>query len=152
MAERVMRSERSDHTLSATALVHEAYMRLADARRVGWQDRTHFLAVASRVMRRVLVDHARRRAAAKRDAGERVTLRDELGAAEDRSFEILALDEALTRLEARDERRARVVEMRFFSGLEVDEIARLLDVSGATVKRDWRFARAWLLTELEAGA
>jgi len=148
MAAAVMRAERPDHTLSPTALVHEAYMRLADARRVGWQDRGHFMAVTCRVMRRVLVDHARRRASAKRDGGERVTLRDDVGFAEDRSLEILDLDAALTRLEAIDARRARVVEMRYFSGLEIDEVARLLGVSEATVKRDWRFARAWLLSEL----
>lgn len=149
LAEAVMRSERADHTLSPTALVHEAYIRLADARRVGWNDRGHFMAVACRVMRRVLVDHARRRSSAKRDGGARVTLN---GAAleiePDRALEILALDEALGRLETLDARRARVVEMRFFSGLEVDEVARSLGVSEATVKRDWRFARAWLLAEL----
>ncbi len=148
IAEAVMRGERSDHTLSATGLLHETYLRLVDAQSVGWQDRTHFLAVASRVMRRVLVDHARRRAAAKRGGGDRVTLRDDLVAADERPFEILALDEALSRLEKRDERRARIVEMRFFSGLEVAEIAALLGISEATVKRDWRFARAWLLAEL----
>jgi RNA polymerase sigma factor (TIGR02999 family) len=105
------------------------------------------MAVACRVMRRVLVDHARRRAALKR-GGERVTLRDDLAALPDRTLEILSLDEALSRLETLDERQARVVEMRFFSGLEVDEIGRVLGVSEATVKRDWRFARAWLLAEL----
>lgn len=147
MAAAVMRSERPDHTLSATALVHEAYLRLPDPGKVEWQDRGHFMAVACRVMRRVLVDHARRRAAAKR-GGERVTLRDDLAALPDRTLEILSLDEALSRLEVLDERRARVVEMRFFSGLETDEIGRVLGVSEATVKRDWRFARAWLLAEL----
>lgn len=147
LAAAVMSSERPDHTLSPTALVHEAYLRLADAERVGWKDRTHFLAIACRVMRRVLVDHARRRATAKR-AGEHVTLRDDQAGARQRTLEILALDEALGRLEAFDERRARVVEMRYFSGLELREIAGLLEVSQATVKRDWRFARAWLLAEL----
>jgi RNA polymerase sigma factor (TIGR02999 family) len=148
MAAAVLRSERPDHTLSATALVHEAYLRLPEPGRVEWQDRGHFMAVACRVMRRVLVDHARRRAAAKRGGGERVTLRDDLAALPDRTLEILSLDEALSRLETLDERQARVVEMRFFSGLEVDEIGRVLGVSEATVKRDWRFARAWLLAEL----
>lgn len=147
MAEAVMRSERPDHTLSATALVHEAYLRLPEPGRIEWQDRGHFMAVACRVMRRVLVDHARRRAAAKR-GGERVTLRDDYAALPDRTLEILCLDEALSRLEVLDERQARVVEMRFFSGLEVEEIGRVLGVSEATVKRDWRFARAWLLAEL----
>jgi RNA polymerase sigma factor (TIGR02999 family) len=148
LAEAALRSERPDHTLSATALVHEAYLRLPEPGRVQWQDRGHFMAVASRVMRRVLVDHARRRSAAKRGGGERVTLRDDLAVVPDRTLEILCLDEALSRLEALDQRQARVVEMRFFSGLEVEEIGRVLGVSEATVKRDWRFARAWLLAEL----
>lgn len=148
MAAAVLRSERPDHTLSATALVHEAYLRMPKGGEVEWQDRGHFMALACRVMRRVLVDHARRRSAAKRGGGERVTLRDDYAALPDRTLEILSLDEALSRLEALDERQARVVEMRFFSGLDVEEIGRVLGVSVATVKRDWRFARAWLLAEL----
>lgn len=140
--------ERPDHTLQPTALVHEAFIRLVDQRAVSWSGRAHFLAIAARVMRRVLVDHARRRAAAKRDPRQLVTGWPSSGGDDD-PLDVLALEDALTRLAERDERAARVVELRYFGGLEVEEAAEVLGVSARTVKRDWRLARAWLIGELE---
>jgi RNA polymerase sigma factor (TIGR02999 family) len=153
LAKRHLRGERTDHTLSPTGLVHEAYLRLIDMQRVNWQDRAHFFAMASRAMRRILIDHARSRMRQKR-GGEiaRVTLDEELVAADQDALEWLALDEALERLENVSERACRVVECRVFTGLEVEETARALDISEATVKRDWAFARAFLNQSLEAGA
>jgi len=144
--------ERRGHTLQTTALVHEAYMRLVDQQRVDWRDREHFFAVAATVMRRLLVDRARARHADKR-AHEAVSLTgpDEPGA-NDPAFDVLDLDHALEKLAASYPRPARVVELRFFGGLEVEEIARVLDVADRTVKRDWSFARAWLLRELGGDA
>ena len=153
-ASRLMRRERADHTLQPTALVHETYMRLMGAGDVSWQDRAHFFGLAARVMRRVLVEHARRRGASKRGGGEaeRVTLDESVASAPAQSFDVLALDEALAKLAAYNERQARVVELRFFGALEVAEIAEALGVSPATVKRDWAFARAFLRREMEEGA
>jgi RNA polymerase sigma factor (TIGR02999 family) len=153
LAKRHLRGERTDHTLSPTGLVHEAYLRLIDMQRVNWQDRAHFFAMASRAMRRILIDYARSRMRQKR-GGEiaRVTLDEELVAADQDALEWLALDEALERLENVSERACRVVECRVFTGLEVEETARALDISEATVKRDWAFARAFLNQSLEAGA
>ncbi|MGH7550616.1 MAG: sigma-70 family RNA polymerase sigma factor [Gemmatimonadota bacterium] len=148
LAGRYMRNEPADHTLQPTALVHEAFLRLVDTDRVDWQTRAHFLAVAARTMRRILVDHARRRKAAKRGGGNKVTLVEGLAFSEPRPLDLVALDEAMARLAGIDERQSSVVELRFFGGLAVEEIAEVLDVSTATVKRDWRFARAWLLHEL----
>lgn len=148
IARRHMRVERTDHTLQPTALVHEAYIRLVDQRRVDWRNRAHFFAVAARTMRRILVDHARRQRAAKRAAGSRVTLHDEIPAAHP-TVDVLALEQALERLKAVDERVFRVVELRFFGGLEVSEVASVLGVSEPTVKRDWRFGKAWLGRELD---
>lgn len=148
IAGRYMRTQRDDHTLQPTALVHEAYLRLARARGSGWKSRTQFVAVAASAMRCVLIDSARRRGAAKRDGGARVTLVDGSAIDEPRPLDLLALDEALERLAAVDERAARVVELRFFGGLELALVAEVLDVSLPTVKRDWRFARAWLAREL----
>jgi len=148
-----MRREQSDHTLQPTALVHEAYLRLVDQTRVCWQDRTHFFAVAATCMRRILVNHARDRRRLKRGGGaRRVTLQDlaETGAVGD--AELVDLDDALKRLERLDERKVRVVEFRFFAGLTVEQTAELLDLSPVTVKRDWEFARAWLLNALVEGA
>jgi RNA polymerase sigma factor (TIGR02999 family) len=148
-----LRGERQEHTLQPTALVHEAYLRLSEQRRRQWKERRQFFAVASRLMRQVLVDHARARAAAKR-GGEatriEVTSLDALGeiAAAPQVFDVLPLDEALTRLAALQPRLAKVVELRFFGGLEVEETATLLDCSPRTVKRDWALARAWLIREL----
>jgi RNA polymerase sigma factor (TIGR02999 family) len=147
-----LRNERREHTLQPTALVHEAYLRLSEQRRRQWKERRQFFAVASRLMRHVLVDHARARSAAKR-GGEatliEVTSLGEIPAPPE-VFDILPLDEALTRLAALQPRLAKVVELRFFGGLEVEETAALLDCSPRTVKRDWALARAWLVRELSA--
>jgi len=153
IAHRHLRQENPGHTLNTTALVHEAYLQLVDVRRIEWRDRTHFFAMASRMMRRILINYARRRKRVKRGGG-RTPL-----SLEDRDFpidanldELLALDEALTRLEAVDERRCRVVECRFFAGLDINETAEALDVSPGTVKRDWRLARLFLNRQLSAAS
>jgi RNA polymerase sigma factor (TIGR02999 family) len=145
-------SERADHTLQTTALVHEAYLRLVDQNRVAWNGRRHFMAVASLAMRRLLVDHARSRGRAKRGGDvEMLALTESLPVAgPDRAAEIIALDELLETLLDFDERAARVVECRFFAGLSIEETAEALDVSPMTVKRSWRLARAWLRRELDA--
>lgn len=153
IAENALRRERGVHTLQATELVDEAFVRLVGEREVAWQNRSHFYAVASRVIRRILVDHARRRRTVKRDHGVRVTLDGPAldGAAGDdgvRSLDLIALDDALRELEALSPRQGRVVELRFFAGLEIEEIAESLSISPATVKRDWTFARAFLLQAL----
>jgi len=150
IAHRQLARERPGHTLQTTALVHEAYLRLVDQRRADWRDRGHFCALATTLMRRILVDHARARLAGRR-AHERVTLTasGEPGA-DDAAFEVLDLDRALDRLAAAFPRVARVVELRYFGGLEMAEIGALLDVVERTVKRDWAFARAWLARELGA--
>lgn len=148
-----MHRQRSDHPLQATALVHEAFIRLADARRVDWQDRRHFLAVAARTMRRVLVDLIRAQRSTKRDPGvHRVSLDSDVAAPGAALADLIAVDEALETLAAIDARKVRVVELRFFAGLTVDETARVLDVSADTVARDWRMARTWLLRELSTPA
>lgn len=153
LAGRLMRAERPDHTLQPTALVHEAYLRLVDQRQVQWQGRAHFLGLAARMMRRVLVDHARARATAKRGGEQvRVTLDDETLASDERGLELLALDEALERLAEEDPRAGRVVELRFFGGLTVEETAGVLETSPVTVKRDWQYARAWLSRALSEDA
>lgn len=149
MAGAYFREQRSDHTLDPTALVHEAFLRLVDQTRVGGEDRAHFFAVAARAMRLVLADHARRKRAAKR-GGEwrRVTLARLPAGASDEALDLLALDEALDKLSSLNERHAQIVELRFFSGLSVEEVARVLDCSKSTVESDWRLARAWLNREL----
>jgi RNA polymerase sigma factor (TIGR02999 family) len=147
-----LRREDPGHTLNTTALVHEAYLRLVDVRRVEWQDRTHFFAMASRMMRRILINYARQRKREKRGGGRVPLSLEERDLPIDQNLDdLLALDEALTRLEASNERRCRVVECRFFAGLEIDEIAQVLGVSPGTVKRDWRLARLWLNRQLAAG-
>src|SRR5262245_38839106 len=144
-----LRRERDDHTLSATELVHEAFLKLLPADGVDWRSRAHFFAVASRAMRNVLVDHAVRRNAAKRGGGEAPLPLDEADAATERSLDdLIALSDALARLEQLDARQARVVECRFFGGLSLEETAEALNTSPATVSRDWTFARAWLHREL----
>ena len=153
IAHRQLRSERANHTLSTTGLVHEAYLRLVDQRRVDWCDRTHFFAMAARVMRRVLVDYARRRGARKRDgARDAAPLDDALAAADEQADLIVALDEALERLAQLEERQARVVECRFFGGYTEEETAELLGVSSRTVRNDWVKAKGWLYRELREGS
>lgn len=150
-ARRYLRAERPDHTLQPTALVHEAYLRLAGQNGVDWQNRTHFFAVAAQVMRRILVDHARAHKAEKRGGHEpRIALEEGLAFTEEKSAELLALDEALARLAERDPRQARVVELRFFGGLSEDEAAEVLGISTRTLKRDWSVARAWLYKEVRS--
>jgi RNA polymerase sigma factor (TIGR02999 family) len=142
--------ERRGHTLQTTALVNEAFLRLTDARRVRWQDRAHFLGISARLMRRVLVDYARRRGFQKRGGGaQRVTLDEGLVASSDPALDIVALDRALEALANVDVRKSRVIELRFFGGLTVEEAADVLNVSPDTVKRDWRLAKLWLLRALE---
>jgi RNA polymerase sigma factor (TIGR02999 family) len=148
-AARYMSNERSPHTLQATALVNEVYLRLVQIRRVGWRDRAHFFAMAARLMRRVLVDHARARGYQKRGGGVRnLPLDETVTVAPDASHEVVAVDAALAALDSVDARKARVVELRFFGGLSVDETAAVLNVSPQTVMRDWRLAKAWLLREM----
>jgi RNA polymerase sigma-70 factor, ECF subfamily len=158
MARGYMRNERPGHTLQATALVNEAFLRLADARDLGWTDRAHFFAVCARVMRRILVDAARSRGAIKRggqaDRAEHSTAinLDDLPTPDtELSAQVCALDEALTALARIDPRRAQVIELRFFGGLSVEETGHVLHVSPQTVMRDWRLARAWLARELSPG-
>src|SRR5262245_781083 len=140
-----LRHERPDHTLQATALVHEAFLRLAGRNRVAWQNRGHFYAVAAQMMRRILVDHARERRAAKRPGAQiRVDLDDQIPAPEQPGLDVLLLDEALGELAAMDPRQGRIVELRYFGGLSEQEVADALSVSRATVTRDWKRARAWL--------
>ncbi len=149
LARKHLRNERADHTLQTTALIHEAYLRLADGAAVDVQSHCHFVALASRLMRQVLVDHARTRLAEKRQGGLRITLSETLEAHGSVDVGVLAIDEALNRLSARDHQQARVVELRFFGGLSIEETALALHISEATVKRDWSTARAWLRRELE---
>jgi len=151
VARRRLRGERADHSLAPTALVHEAYLRLVDLRRVRWQNRAQFFAIAARVMRQILVDHARAHAAAKRGGpGWRVPLADAVGATAPPEVDLLDLDAALGKLAAIDGRLGELVVLRFFGGLTVEEAADALGLSPATVKRDWTRARAWLFRELRA--
>lgn len=146
-----LRRERRDHTLGATDLVNEAFLRLVNQHTVSWAGRSHFFGIAAQAMRRVLVDHARRRTAAKRSRQHQVTLDTAVELSGDTSSdEIVAVDEALGRLAAVDERQARLVELRYFAGLSIVEAAEVLGVSAATVKRDWALARAWLQRELSS--
>ena len=149
IAARLMRRERDGHTLQPTAVVHEAFLRLVGDGAIDWQDRAHFLGIAARVMRRILVDHARRRAATKRGAGQAcVTLDDGLLARSDPAFGMLALDDVLRRLADLDPRAAQVAELRVFGGMTVREAAAELGVSPRTVNNDWTMARLWLAREL----
>ncbi len=148
-AARQLRKERADHTLQPTALVHEVYIRLVDQRQVDWQNRAHFFGVAAQVMRRILVDHARRRDASKRGEGVRCVSMDEAkDVAASNEIPILALDHALDRLARVDADLARIVELRAFGGLTIEQAAHVLSVSPSTAKRDWRTAKAWLNREL----
>lgn len=147
-----MRKERPDHTLQATALVNEAYIKLVDQTRVTWVNRAHFIGVAAQLMRRILVDHARQRAAKKRGGSDlRLTLAEDVAVAE-KSVDLIALDVALAKLAALEPRQARVVEMRFFGGLTSEEAAEVLGVSRETVKRDWIAAKAFLFRELKGSS
>jgi len=146
-----LRRERPGHTLQPTALVHETYLRLVDQKRVVWQNRAHFLGVAAEMMRRVLVDHARNRRARKRGGTRtRVTLDEAVASTGPRSLDLIALDDALNELAALDPRQSRVVELRAFGGLSVEETAEVVGISPATVKRYWSFSRAWLARRLAA--
>jgi len=148
LASRYMRSERSGHLLQTTALVNEAYLRLHETNRIHFQDRNHFYAIAARAMRRVLVDFARARKQHKRNGGRQVSLDEALTIGNDRSADIVALDDALTTLAKLDRRQSEIVELRFFGGLTETRIARVLGVSPRTVSSEWRLARSWLLREL----
>jgi RNA polymerase sigma factor (TIGR02999 family) len=144
-----LRRERSDHTLQPTALVNEVYLRLFDQRRVGWQNRAQFFGVAAQLMRRILVSHARSRHAAKRGGSvQRITLQDELAVTDQRDVNLLALDDALSKLETIDPEKSKLVELRFFSGLTVPETAEVMSISPRTVDRQWQTAKAWLYREI----
>ena len=152
LAARKLRSERDGHTLSTTALVHEAWLELNKLNRIRFQNRGHFLAVAAQAMRRILIDYAVARRREKRGGGQVLVSLDEgdaLAIAQERADELVELDEALARLQAINERQARVVECRFYGGMSVEETAEALDLSPATVKREWAIARAWLNRELQ---
>lgn len=150
LAHGYMGGERTGHTLQTTALVNEAYLRLVECRRVRWQDRAHFLAVSANLMRRILVDFARSRNYQKRGAGMRaVTLDEDLDAAPESTGDLVAVDDALEALAAVDERKSKVVELKFFGGLQTEEIAEVLRVSPQTVLRDWKLAKSWLVREMK---
>ena len=151
VAARAMRSERPGHTLQPTALVHEAFLKLAGSAGVEWRDRAHFFGVAARLMREILVDYARKHGAAKRGSGVRITLDDSLLISEDRLGDVVAIDEVVKRLEALDPRQGHIVELRFFGGLSVEEVAEVMQISTPTVKREWQSAKAWLHRELTRG-
>ena len=150
IARNFMRGQRVGHTLQTTALVNEAYVRLVDSNRVNWQDRSHFFAISAQLMRRILVDIARRKNSAKR-GGERVqvSLADDVKAAPQKETDVVALDEALERLADLNPRHSRIVELKYFGGLTEEEIAETLEISVRTVRRDWNLARAWLFRELK---
>jgi len=149
LARGYLRRERPDHTLQSAALVHEAYLRLAGKASLDLENRAHFFAVAARLMREILVEHARNRGAAKRGAGvANISLDDALGIPEQKNVDVLLLDQALKRLEQLDERQCRVVELRFFAGLSIEETSEALAISAATVSREWTTARVWLRREI----
>jgi RNA polymerase sigma factor (TIGR02999 family) len=150
LARRYLQQERPGHTLQSTALVHEAYLRLVD-QNVSWQNRAHFFGIAAQMMRRILVDHARSRSAAKRGDGAcRVTLDEGLVALAERDLDLVALDAALSNLAKIDPQQAKIVELRFFAGLSIEDTSEALHISPATVKRDWAMAKAWLHREMKA--
>lgn len=151
LAHRYMQGERAGHTLQTTALLNEAWVRLIDSRLVNWRDREHFFALSAQLMRRILIDSARRRRSGRRGNGSRpVTLTDALAVFEARSRDLVALDDALTGLARVDSQKARVVELRFFGGLTIEEVARVLGISEEAARWKWRLARAWLYRELQA--
>jgi len=148
LARRYMKRERPDHSLQTTALIHEAYLRLVDYRRMQWQNRAHFFAVSAQVMRRILVDHARRRNVKRGGGMPHLPLDEALAVNDEHSPNLVALDDALTTLEQLAPRKARVVELKFFGGLSIEETAAVLDISPITVRRDWTTAKVWLFREL----
>ena len=152
IAARQLRRERSDHTLQASALVNEAYLRLVDQSRVEWQSRTQFFAVSAKAMRRILVDYGRRRRARKRGGNPRRVPLEKVEIAVAPNVDLLELEDCLSRLEELDSRQARVVELRFFGGCTMEEIAEVLDISASTAKRQWRLARVWLRAALDRGS
>jgi RNA polymerase sigma-70 factor (ECF subfamily) len=150
LAANYLRRERPDHTLEPTALVHEAYLRMVDQTQVNWQNRAHFFGVAAQMMRRILVDHARAHNAEKRGQDfQKLSLDENIDKAVERSSEIIALDDALQALFEMDEQKGRIVELRFFGGLSIDETAEVMGVSAPTVKRQWRMAKAWLYGQVQ---
>ena len=150
LAANYLRRERPDHTLQPTALVHEAYLRLVDQTRVNWQNRAHFFGIAAQIMRRLLVDHARRHNAEKRGQNfQKLSLDENIDRGVERSAELIALDDALSALAVFDPQKARVVELRYFGGLSIEETADVLSVTPTTIKRHWRFAKAWLHGEMQ---
>jgi RNA polymerase sigma factor (TIGR02999 family) len=152
LARRYMGRESPDHTLQTSALINEAYLRLVDQHAVEWQDRAHFFAVAAQVMRHILIDHARSHRYHKRGAGaEHIPLDDVAVVSQERATELVALDDALTRLATVDPRKSQIVELRFFGGLTVEETAEVMKLSPITIKREWRSAKAWLHTEMSEG-
>ena len=151
LAANYLRRERPDHTLQPTALVHEAYLRLIDQSRVNWQNRAHFFGVAAQIMRRLLVDHARKHNAEKRGQDfQKLSLDENIDRAVERSGELIALDDALKALEVFDEQKARIIELRYFGGLSIEETADILGVTPTTIKRHWRMAKAWLYGEMQS--
>lgn len=148
LAQHHLRGERSDHTLQSTALVHEAYLRMVKPASMQLDNRRHFFALASQIMREILVDHARSHRAAKRDGGSRVTLDEAAELSKSKCVDLLALDDALNKLSEMSPRQSRVVELKFFGGLSIEETAEFLGVSSATVEREWAAARAWLYREI----
>lgn len=148
LARGYMGKEREDHTLQATALVHEAYIRLVDWENVSWENRAHFFAVAARVMRNILVDYARRKKADKRNFEQKIQLDEAVSFSSEREVDVIALDDALADLEKLDKRQARIVELRFFGGLTIEETAHTLKISPTTVKNEWTVAKAWLRREI----
>ncbi|MGI8786193.1 MAG: sigma-70 family RNA polymerase sigma factor [Pyrinomonadaceae bacterium] len=151
LAHAYLQNERPDHTLQATALVHEAYIRLVDWEKVSWQNRAHFFAVAANVMRRILVDHAREKKAQKRDFGQKLSLDEAVSfpIQNRREVNLIALDDALLKLSKFDETQSKIVELRFFGGLTIEETAHALKISPATVKREWTIAKTWLFREIK---
>lgn len=150
IAKRYFRRERDDHTLQTTALVHEAYFKLIDQTRVKWQNRSHFFGIAAQAMRRILLEHARQHIADKRGSGnEKISLdAEEIDVSSERAAELIMLDEALKKLESIDPERSKIVELRYFGGLSIEETAQVLGIGTATVNRSWRVAKAWLYKEL----
>jgi RNA polymerase sigma factor (TIGR02999 family) len=148
LAHSYMQNERSDHTLQATALVHEAFIRVIDWKNISWESRAQFFAIVAQVMRNVLIDYARSRNSQKRFGGQKIVLDDAVSFPNERGINLLKLEEALNSLEKLDARQAKIIELRFFGGLSIEETAHVLQISDTTVKREWRFAKTWLQREL----